>query len=151
MNRLSQRGVAFIKAWEGCKLLAYQDGKGVWTVGWGATGPNICRGVRWTQAQADAAFLRHTGGVEQAINQLVRVPLTQGQFDALCAFVYNIGAANFQQSTMLRRLNALDYHSASREFPRWNKITLPDGRLVVDKGLTNRRAAEAVLFTVTEE
>lgn len=143
--RFSANGIAKLKLYEGCRLVAYRDSKGVWTIGWGSTGVDICRGVVWTQAKADGEFLRHCATVEQAISDLVKVPLTQNQYDALVSFVYNIGAFNFKQSTMLRRINALDYVSAAKEFPKWNHVTI-NGQLIVDKGLTNRRAAELAQF-----
>lgn len=145
--RLSSRGIAFIKSWEGLRLKAYQDGKGVWTIGYGTTGPGIHRGLVWTKQQAEDAFLHSVLHVEQAVNALVKVAVIQPQFDAMCSLAYNIGTFNFQQSTLLRRVNALDFHSASKEFGKWNHITNPrTGVLEVDKGLTNRRTAETVLF-----
>lgn len=149
--RFSANGIAALKLREACRLKAYRDTKGVWTIGWGTTGPGIHAGLVCTQAKADGEFLRHCATVEQAINSLVKVPLTQNQYDALVSFVYNIGVFNFQQSTMLRRLNALDYVSAAKEFKKWNHITNPrTGVLDEDKGLTNRRTAETVQFNTTE-
>ncbi|MCY1305462.1 Lysozyme RrrD [compost metagenome] len=71
----------------------------------------------------------------------MRVPLSQGQFDALASFVFNLGSGNLQCSTLLRKLNAKDYAGAADEFPRWNKA---GGKVLA--GLTRRRAAERALF-----
>lgn len=145
--RLSQRGIDFIKKSEALRLTAYQDDAGVWTIGYGTTGPLVHKGLVWVQQQAEDAFLHSVLHVEQAVNSFVKVAVTQEQFDALCSLAYNIGNFNFQQSTLLRRLNALDYHNAAKEFLRWNKITNQrTGQLEVSAGLSNRRAAEAALF-----
>lgn len=84
---------------------------------------------------------------ESAVNRLVTVPLTQSQFDALVSFAFNEGASGrgFGGSTLLRKLNDGDYEGAAAEFPRWNKYTL-DGVFHSSETLTNRRAAERVMF-----
>jgi lysozyme len=71
--------------------------------------------------------------------------LTQNQLDALVSFVFNIGIGAFKGSTLLRKLNAGDYASASIEILRWNKATV-EGRRVVLVGLARRRVAERELF-----
>jgi peptidoglycan hydrolase-like protein with peptidoglycan-binding domain len=81
------------------------------------------------------------GRFEAAVNRLVKVPLSQGQFDALVSFSFNVGEGALADSTLLRKLNARDYKGARREFARWNK---GGGRVL--PGLTRRRAAEAKLF-----
>jgi lysozyme len=75
------------------------------------------------------------------VNQLATVPLTQNQFDALCDFVFNVGAGNFEESTLLRKLNDGDYGGAASEFDRW----VHSGQTVLP-GLVRRRAAEKALF-----
>jgi lysozyme len=79
------------------------------------------------------------------VNQYVNVPLSQDQHDALVSFVYNIGAGNFINSTLLRLLNKGDYTGAANQFPVWNKEHL-NGALVVSQALVNRRAQEQTLF-----
>ena len=78
---------------------------------------------------------------ENAINEMVEVSLSQDQFDALADFIYNLGVANFGTSTLLVKLNALDYDGAADQLLRWNKA----GGIVVD-GLEARRQAERNLF-----
>jgi hypothetical protein len=78
---------------------------------------------------------------ENCVNDAVKVPLTQNQFDALVSFTFNVGCGALRESTLLRELNDRDYNAARREFARWNK---GGGRVL--PGLTRRRAAEAKLF-----
>lgn len=141
----SDKGIALIKQFEGCKLTAYQDSVGVWTIGYGWTKPVDGKPIRagMTIKQETAERLLKTGLVsyESDVSRLVKVSLTQGQFDALVSFTYNLGARSLSTSTLLRKLNAGDYAGASDEFPRWNKA---GGKVL--NGLTRRREAERALF-----
>lgn len=143
--RLSQHGVAVAHYFEQCKLKAYPDPGSKngepWTIGWGHTGPEVKPGLVWTQEQADAAFLVDIARFELAVINVADVPLTQGQFDALVLFAYNVGSKVLETSTLLRKLNNEDYGGAALEFRRWNKN---DGKVM--RGLTRRRAAEECLF-----
>lgn len=81
------------------------------------------------------------------VNQLVRVPLNQNQFDALTSFVFNVGALNFRKSTLLLLLNSGKYEAASNEFLKWTKAKDPKtGQYVELKGLVKRRKKEKDLF-----
>ena len=141
----SDKGIALIKQFEGCKLTAYQDSVGVWTIGYGWTKPVDGKPIRagMTIKQETAERLLKTGLVsyENDVSRLVKVDLTQGQFDALVSFTYNLGARPLSTSTLLRKLNAGDYAGASDEFLRWNKA---GGKVL--NGLTRRREAERALF-----
>ena len=141
----SEKGIALIKEFEGCKLTAYQDSVGVWTIGYGWTQPVDGKPIRagMTIKQETAERLLKTGLVsyESDVSRLVKVGLTQGQFDALVSFTYNLGARSLSTSTLLRKLNAGDYAGASDEFLRWNKA---GGKVL--SGLTRRREAERALF-----
>ncbi|HDT6063273.1 TPA: lysozyme [Enterobacter kobei] len=141
----SEKGIALIKQFEGCKLTAYQDSVGVWTIGYGWTKPVDGKPIRagMTIKQETAERLLKTGLVsyENDVSRLVKVDLTQGQFDALVSFTYNLGARSLSTSTLLRKLNAGDYAGASDEFLRWNKA---GGKVL--NGLTRRREAERALF-----
>lgn len=141
----SDKGIALIKQFEGCKLTAYQDSVGVWTIGYGWTQPVDGKPIRagMTIKQETAERLLETGLVsyEIDVSRLVKVSLTQGQFDALVSFTYNLGARSLSTSTLLRKLNAGDYAGAADEFLRWNKA---GGKVL--NGLTRRREAERALF-----
>ncbi|AYL07968.1 lysozyme (plasmid) [Enterobacter asburiae] len=145
MMQISDKGIALIKQFEGCKLTAYQDSVGVWTIGYGWTKPVDGKPIRagMTIKQETAERLLKTGLVsyENDVSRLVKVDLTQGQFDALVSFTYNLGARSLSTSTLLRKLNAGDYAGASDEFLRWNKA---GGKVL--NGLTRRREAERALF-----
>lgn len=141
----SENGIALIKQFEGCKLTAYQDSVGVWTIGYGWTQPVDGKPIRagMTIKQETAERLLKTGLVsyERDVSRLVKVSLTQGQFDALLSFTYNLGARSLSTSTLLSKLNAGNYAGAADEFPRWNKA---GGKAL--NGLTRRREAERALF-----
>ncbi|HDR2337911.1 lysozyme [Enterobacter cloacae] len=141
----SEKGIALIKEFEGCRLTAYQDSVGVWTIGYGWTQPVDGKPIRagMTIKQETAERLLKTGLVsyESDVCRLVKVGLTQGQFDALVSFTYNLGARSLSTSTLLRKLNAGDYATAADEFLRWNKA---GGKVL--NGLTRRREAERALF-----
>lgn len=141
----SEKGIALIKQFEGCKLTAYQDSVGVWTIGYGWTQPVDGKPIRagMTIKQEAAERLLKTGLVsyESDVSRLVKVGLNQDQFDALVSFTYNLGARSLSTSTLLRKLNAGDYAGAADEFLRWNKA---GGKVL--NGLTRRREAERALF-----
>ncbi|MDI3450571.1 lysozyme [Enterobacter sp. V89_11] len=145
MMQTSDKGIALIKQFEGCKLTAYQDSVGVWTIGYGWTQPVDGKQIRAGMAikQETAERLLKTGLVsyESDVSRLVKVGLTQGQFDALVSFTYNLGARSLSTSTLLRKLNVEDYAGAADEFLRWNKA---GGKVL--NGLTRRREAERALF-----
>lgn len=141
----SDKGIALIKEFEGCKLTAYQDSVGVWTIGYGWTQPVDGKPIRagMTIKQETADRLLKTGLIsyESDVSRLVKVGLTQGQFDALVSFTYNLGPRSLSTSTLLRKLNAGDYAGAADEFVRWNKA---GGKVL--NGLSRRREAERALF-----
>ncbi|MBK2673144.1 lysozyme [Citrobacter freundii] len=145
MMQTSDKGIALIKQFEGCKLTAYQDSVGVWTIGYGWTQPVDGKPIRagMTIKQETAERLLKTGLVsyESDVSRLVKVGLNQGQFDALVSFTYNLGARSLSTSTLLRKLNASDYAGAADEFLRWNKA---GGKVMT--GLNRRREAERALF-----
>lgn len=131
---------ALIKHFEGCRLTAYADSVGVWTIGYGHT-KGVTRGQTITEAEADDLLRQDVAVAESGVRRNVKVPLTQGQFDALVSFVFNLGSEQLAESTLLRKLNASRYEEASAEFSRWvhaGGVELP--------GLVKRRAAERALF-----
>ncbi|PZQ78015.1 MAG: muraminidase [Variovorax paradoxus] len=134
-----------IKEHEGLRLVAYLDSVGVWTIGYGDTGPDVVKGLTITKEGAEKRLRKRLVEFEGYVNTYVKVPLKQHQFDALVSLVYNIGPANFKTSTLLKKLNAGDYIGAADQFLVWNKGRV-DGKLVVIKGLANRRAKERKQF-----
>lgn len=144
----SEKGIRLIKQFEGCRLTAYPDpgtGGDPWTIGYGWTHPVDGKPVRpgMTIDEVTADRLLKTGlvGYENDVLKVVRVKLTQGQFDALVSFAYNVGSRALSTSTLLKKLNAGDIKGAADEFLRWNK----SGGKVMN-GLTRRREAERALF-----
>lgn len=142
--KISQNGIQFIKQREGEEFEAYQDSVGIWTIGVGHT-KGVRKGQSITPEQSTKFLLDDLASTEHTINDLVTVPLTQNQYDALVSLVFNIGGENFRRSTLLRSLNSRQYLSAAGEFVKWNKGT-KNGKKVVINGLTIRRKKEENLF-----
>jgi lysozyme len=139
---VSSNCTAITKQFEGCKLEAYLCPAEKWTIGYGHTGPEVHQGLKIDQARADQYLLIDIQGAQSTVNNLVAVQLNQNQFDALCDFVFNCGAGNFQQSTLLKLVNEKKFAEAALEFGKWTK-----GGGKVLPGLVKRRAAEAELFS----
>jgi lysozyme len=112
-----------------------------WTGGWGYTGPEMRYGMTFAREQAVTWLRQDVAIAEATVKRLLRVELTQEEYDALVDLVFNIGSGNFDTSTLLRKLNAGDTEGAIAEFARWNKA----GGVVL-AGLVKRREAERVLF-----
>ena len=138
---ISPDGLEFIKQSEGCKLAAYQDSVGVWTIAVGHT-KGVHAGMTCTQEEADQWLQDDLQAVYEAIDALVTVDLSQGQFDALCSFVFNLGAGALRNSTLLNLLNQGKYGAAQQQFGRWNHA---GGQVLA--GLTKRREGEAEMFS----
>lgn len=145
---ISKKGLDLIKEFEGLRLKAYLCPAGVWTIGYGHT-KGVYPGMTITQELADKFLIDDVWNFEREVESLVKVPVTQGQFDALVCFAFNVGsdidedtvAEGLGDSTLLRLLNRRDFAGAANEFPKWNKSR---GRVI--SGLTRRRAAERSLF-----
>ena len=137
----SKKGEELTEAFEGCRLTSYQDIKGIWTIGVGHTGPEVVEGLVWTQNQADSQLIADLIRAEHAVNTLVTVPLSQGEYDSLVDFCYNAGTGAFASSTMLKLLNSGDYTDAANEFEKWDHAS---GKVVA--GLLRRRLAEKEEF-----
>lgn len=146
--KTSDRGIALIKAHEGLRLEAYPDPAHGWkvaTIGFGHTTaagpPKVERGMKITEAGADAILRQDLAKFERYVLDAVKVPLSQNEFDALVSFTFNLGPGNLRSSTLLRKLNAGDRAGAADEFLKWTRAggkTLP--------GLVKRREAERALF-----
>lgn len=140
MTKTNQKGIDLIKSFEGCKLEAYQDIKGIWTIGYGDTN-NVQPGMKITQEEADDRLRNRLVEFETGISSCVKVSINENQFSALVCFSYNVGLGALKSSTLLKLLNDNKYSEASDQFLQWDKA---NG--VVVSGLLRRRTAEKVLF-----
>lgn len=138
---LSPKGLDFIKSFEGLRLESYQDAVGVWTIGYGTT-HGIKPGMWIDEAEAEEMLRRDVAWFGKAVESLLPISLSQGEFDALTSFCYNVGAAALESSTLRKRLLAGEPRCwvYQKEMPRWNK-----GAGEVLAGLVRRRQAEADL------
>ena len=140
--KISEAGLSLIKSFEGCVLTAYLDAVGIWTVGYGHTGPSVHRGLTITQKLAEDILAQDVRRFELGVLNNVKVNLNQNEFDALVSFLFNVGVNALKNSTLLRLLNdGADRSIVAAEFLRWNK-----GGDKVLEGLTRRRQAEKALF-----
>ena len=141
--KTSQRGLDLIKEFEGLYLQAYRCPAGVLTIGYGHTSvagePKVVAGMKITKQEAEDILRRDLAAVEADVGRLVKVPLTQNQFDALVSFQFNTGGLG--RSSALKRLNAGNYADVPAALLLWNKAA---GKVLA--GLTRRRKAEAALF-----
>jgi lysozyme len=151
----SQTGIDLIKSFESCKLEAYPDpktGAEPFTVGWGATGPDIGPDTVWTQEQADTRLLQDIAIREAIVDRAVTHDMTQGQYDAFVSIIFNVGPGspykdgivrlkNGNPSTLLRCFNAGDIGGCEKQWLLW----VSPGS-AVEHGLFRRRQAELVLF-----
>ena len=142
--KISQDGINLIKSFEGLRLEPYHCSAGVLTIGYGSTGPHVKAGMSITESQAATLLAKDLQRFEAGVNELVKVPLTQGQFDALVSFAFNLGCGSLENSTLLRRLNGGEDKAAvfCEELPKWVK-----GGGGVLPGLVRRREAEVKLAT----
>ncbi len=146
----SKGGLELIKGFEGVRLKAYRDTAGVWTIGWGSTrwadGTPVKRGDKLVNTDcADDLFDLTIKQYVNDIRLLVKVPLTQNQFDALVSFQYNTGG--LAGSTLLKLLNSGDYQGAADQLLLWDKVTDPvTGQKKPFAVLTERRKKERKLF-----
>lgn len=139
--RTSKRGLELIASFEGFRSKPYRDAVGIWTIGFGhthAVGPNT---KPITRVEGLRLLAQDVRAAEDAVRRLVRVKLSQGEFDALVSFTYNVGAGALASSTLLRRLNGGHRILAGREFLKWDKA---GGRVL--EGLARRRRAERHVF-----
>ena len=138
--KISEEGIELLKKFEGCKLEAYQDSVGVWTIGYGHT-KGVYKGMTISQDDAEEMLEEEMEEYEGYIEEYVEVPLSQNEFDALVCWVYNLGPTNLRNSTLLMVLNQSKFDEVPEQIKRWNKA---GGEVL--KGLVRRREAEALLF-----
>lgn len=149
--QISDRGLQMIVAFEGLELNAYKCPAGVWTIGVGHTGDvdgvPVGRGMMITQAEAMALLREDVGRFERYVNrQPFAKVLTQGMFDALVSFIFNVGTGAFQTSTMRRKLCVgAPIEEVAAEFGKWVYGTV-GGKKVRLAGLVKRREREREVF-----
>jgi lysozyme len=137
----SGNGLALTEQFEGCELTAYQDQVGVWTIGYGHTGPDVVSGLSISLEQAQDFLAQDVLSAAACVNNHVTIQLAQNEFDALVDFVFNLGVGAFTGSTLLRDLNAGNISDAAAQFDLWDHA----GGAVV-AGLLRRREAETAMF-----
>ena len=142
---VSNKGVDLICEFEGKRLVAYDDGVGVWTIGFGTikypNGVRVKKGDTCTLEQAKEYMRHDLIEFEHTVNSSVKSTLNQNQFDALVSLAYNIGSSAFKSSTLVKKLNAGDYQGAADQFNVW--VNAGGKRM---QGLANRRDKEKLLF-----
>ena len=133
-----------IREFEGCRLVAYQDPVGIYTIGCGHCGvvgnDPVGPGMRITQQQADELLAMDLERFETSVERLCP-GCSQQQFDALVSFAFNVGSGALQNSTLRKHHTAGNHAAAANEFHRWNKA---GGKVLA--GLTRRRAAESRVY-----
>lgn len=132
--------ITLIKRFEGCRLKAYRDVVGVWTIGWGRT-TNVKKGDTCTQEQADKWLDEEVAVFAKCVDNYVLTPISSKQRDALISFAYNVGCAALARSTLVKKINSGDFAGAANEFLKWDKA---GGKKI--SGLSKRREAERELF-----
>ncbi len=144
MRHTTQHGLDLIKQFEGFSPTIYRCPSGYRTIGFGhlvreAERERFAAGI--DEEEAENLLRQDLSIAERAVLRLIRVPLTDGQFDALCSFAFNLGGGALQRSTLRRKVNCREHPAVPAEFRRW---VWAGGRKL--KGLVRRREAEARLY-----
>ena len=144
MRRITQAGLDLIKRFEGFSPTVYICPAGYPTIGYGhVVKPDererFTSGI--TPEQTETLLRQDVQTAERAVLRLITVPLTDGQFDALVSFTFNLGAGALQRSTLRRKVNRGDHAAVPAEFRKW---VWAGGRKL--EGLVRRREAEAALY-----
>ena len=144
--RTNEQGIEIIKKYEGCSLSLYLDPIGIPTIGygsiWGLDHNRLAVGHRdITKHEAEHLLKRELLTTENAVASMVRSPLTENQFSAICCLVYNVGSGRFRSSTIRMKINRSDFEGAANEFWKWRRA---GGKIL--RGLVRRRKEEELLF-----
>jgi Phage-related lysozyme (muraminidase) len=140
--KISSNGLELIQHFEGFEGEVYVDAAGYPTIGYGhliKAGEDFSSGI--SHAQAVKLLKQDVGFAENAVKRLIRIPLSQSQFDALVSFTFNLGGGALQRSTLRRKVNRHEHLEVPDELMRW---VWAGGRRL--RGLIRRRAAEAQLY-----
>ena len=144
--KISQQGLDLIKRYEGVKRKPYRCPAGLWTVGVGhLIGDGISLPDSWNRAfevtEIDALLAKDVARFERGVTRYISAKLTQGMFDALVSFSFNLGLGTLQRSTLRQKVNRGDKEGAIESLLKYNKAS---GKVL--KGLDLRRKDEAALF-----
>lgn len=142
---INSEGIALVKDFEGCELKAYKCPAGVWTIGYGHTGPDVKPGLKITQARANALLSQDLAKAAEAVSQACQRGPNPNQLAAMTSLAFNIGHAAFTKSTVLKAHNRGDTTAAGRSFMMWTKARV-NGKLTEMPGLVARRARESALY-----
>lgn len=141
MSAALELALRLIRAFEGCRLKAYQDIIGIWTICFGST-KGVGPGMAMSQTACDLLLAREAGGFMLRVLQLCpELASDPHRLAAVTSFAYNLGLGAFKASTLRRKCRGKQWRAAAAEFPKWNKA---GGRPV--RGLTIRRALERKTF-----
>ena len=138
-RKVNERAIEIIRKYESLKLEAYLCPAGVWTIGWGHTGPEVKEGMKITKTEAEKLFQEDIASAARSVESLVTVKTSDNQFSELVSFVFNIGHGHFANSTLLKKINTCE--RCENEFDRWIRCK---GEIL--PGLIKRRKEERSLF-----
>lgn len=140
-RQISPKGLSLLQTYEGCKLTPYLDQRGVITIGYGHTGPEVNWSLHYTPDDALTVLKKDLNFAEVEVDKNITVALNDNEFSALVCFSYNVGCKAFHLSTLRTLLNQNKKSLAGDEFLKWIHV---NGE--VSQGLLNRRIAERALF-----
>lgn len=140
---ISENGLSHVASEEGCRLKPYQCSADVWTAGLGHT-QGVTENTKLTVQKAAELFVKDIAAAERVVNKHITQTASQGEYDMMVSFVFNLGAGNFTRSTLLKKFNQGDHQGACNEYPRWVFVNGKDCRLKQSNcaGIPKRRATE---------
>lgn len=138
MREINQAGLSLLKSFEKCKLDAYQDQGGIWTIGWGHVDPTVCQGMIYTQDQADQQLINDLAKF-YVLDHYISEQVNDNQYSALICLAFNVGLRAVRMSQTLKLIN--EGQNPDKEWMGFCKVNSQ-----VSKGLLNRRKAELDLY-----
>ena len=141
MRHITQDGIDLIKRFEGFSSTVYICPAGYPTIGYGHLVRSAESFNEISETEAEELLCRDVESAERAVLRLVNAPLTDGQFDALVSFTFNLGSGAFQRSTLRRKVNRQAHDEVPEQLMRW---VWAGGRKL--NGLRKRRSAESILY-----
>lgn len=141
--KTSENGLRHVAGEEGCRLKPYQCSANIWTAGLGHT-QGVTPEVILTEQQVAEYFVEDIAAAERVVNQHIIQTASQGEYDMMVSFVYNLGAGNFTRSTLLKKFNQGNHTGACNEYPRWVFVNGKNCRLEQSNcaGIPKRRSKE---------